>query len=456
MTGFWRDPTFQQKLVTFLCRDRNILKRVAHKLKPKDFEPRRGQGPEWHFIAELALDFYHKYKEPVAGMLRTEALDIIHQKKIEGRTREQLLKAVDKVNRADKLVAVEAIEQKVDDYLRRRVRQKAIQDILEEEEEGTLTNERLAQITNRVLKYTSQQYTVTDYFAGLDQRLVRRRLESSRKWPVLFIDPLDERMRVLSRGNLGMALAQYKVGKSVFLAWVSYAYMIQGLNVLYVTLEDHKEEVEDRFDSLYSRIALKELAGKGSELKEKFQRALDLTRGRLRIVDGTEGGVSVALIESIFDQQRNQGFTADAVVVDYDDEIEPPRRFAADKNARRHEFADIYRELRRFAAKRDLYVWTAAQAVRGKEDQKIIAGKDAAEDISKIRKVAFCVGIGRDTEYGRNGRYLYIAAHRHDESRVGFSIVGDFKTSVFYDDDETKTVAAAVAEKRAKEKGAEK
>ena len=454
--SYWRDPDFQQQLVTYLCRDRGILRRVAHKLKDKDFEPRRGQGPEWHLIAGIALTFFQKYNEPVAGMLRTEALDLVRQQKISGRVREQFLGAVDKINKADKLVAVESIEQKVDDYLRRRVRQRAIQQILSEEEEGTLTNERLAQICNKVLRYTGQKYTVTDYFSGLDSRITRRRLESHRKWPVLFIDPIDERMRVLSRGNLGMALAQYKVGKSVFLAWVAYAYMIQGLNVLYVTLEDHREEVEDRFDGLYTRVALKELGAHAGLVKRRFASSLELTRGRLKIVDGTEGGVSVALIESIFDQERNQGFVADAVVVDYDDEIEPPKKYAGDKNSRRHEFADIYRELRRFAAKRDIYVWTAAQAVRGKEDQKIIAGKDAAEDISKIRKVAFCVGIGRDIKYGRNGRYLYIAAHRHDESRVGFSIVGDFKASVFYDQEETVKKADEVADEKTKQRGVEK
>lgn len=452
--AYWRDPDFQQTLVKFLCKDRNFLKNVAPILKARDFEPRRGEGPELFWIADIALNFWQKYQEPVGGMLRTEVLDLIYRKKLQGKAKEKLLEVTEFIKKSNNLVAVEALEQRVVEYKAKRARNAAVQELLTLEEEGKLTNERLAKICNRVLKNFSSPYTVTDYFENVDQRAARRRIDKLRKWPYILIDPIDERIRVLSRGNLGLVLAQYKVGKSVFLVWLAFAYSLQGYKVMYVTLEDSKDEVEDRLDSLLTRVAIKQLSDKPVLVKNRFRKAMDVLKAKIKIVDGTEGGVSVAMVESIWDQERNKGFMADVVIIDYDDEIEPPKDRGSDKGARRFEFADIYRELRRFAARRKVFLWTAAQAVRGKEDQKIISGRDAAEDISKIRKVAFCMGIGRDTDYGPNGRYLYIAAHRHDESRIGFSIVGNFKKSTFYDKDRTIRQRAIVTAMKKKQKGA--
>lgn len=452
-SGYFKDPDFQQKLVMFLCKDRNFLKNTAPLLKAEDFKPTKGGTPELHMIAELALNFWNEFSEPIGGMLRTEVIDLARKKKLSSKSRERILDLVDGIRKADGLVAVEALERKVVEYKSRRARQAAVQQIIKLEEEGELSNERLVKICSSVLKNFSSPFTVTDYFETMPQRLSRRRLDKLRKWPYIFIDPIDERIRVLSRGNIGLALAQYKVGKSVFLIWLAYAYALQGYKVLYYTLEDPKEEVEDRLDSLFSRVAIKNLTEKPVRVKKQFKKAKSIIKAKIKIVDGTEGGMSVAMIESIWDQERNKGYAADLVIIDYDDEIEPPKHYGSDKGARRFEFADIYRELRRFASRRKIYLWTAAQAKRGKEDQRIISGKDTAEDISKIRKVAFCLGIGRNPEFGANGRYIYVAAHKYDQSRIGFDTVGYFEKGIFYDRESTVKMMARVVNRRKKGKG---
>lgn len=453
-SGYFKDPDFQQKLVMFLCKDRNFLKNVAPMLKAKDFEPRKGGTPELYYIADIALNFWREYGEPIGGMLRTEVQDLARKKKLSDKSRERLLDIVDGIRKADGLVAVEALERKVVEYKARRARQAAVAEIIQLEEDNALDNEKLVKICSRVLKNFGSPYTIVDYFEDMNTRVSRRRLEKLRKWPHIFIDPIDERIRVLSRGNIGLALAQYKVGKSVFLVWLAYAYALQGYKVLYFTLEDPREEVEDRLDSLFTRVAIKSLINTPIKVKNRFKQAKSIIKAKIKIVDGTEGGMSVAMIESIWDQERNKGYAADLVIIDYDDEIEPPKHYGSDKGARRFEFADIYRELRRFASRRKIYLWTAAQAKRGKEDQTIISGKDTAEDISKIRKVAFCMGIGRNPDFGVNGRYLYIAAHKYDQSHIGFNTVGDFTCGVFYDREDTVEAEATVlAGKKKKGKG---
>ena len=173
-------------------------------------------------------------------------------------------------------------------------------------------------------------------------------------------------------------------------------------------------------------------------------------RSRLKIIDGTEGGISVLRIEEIWERERNRGFTADVVVIDYDDEIKPPRK----QEERRFEFADIYRSLRTFAAQKQVIVWTAAQTGRKTENMKVITAAATAEDISKIRKATLAIGIGKG-DWGENSRYLYVAAHKFDKMHVGCNIMGDFGSGIFYDREATMRELDSEAAARQEELGEE-
>src|SRR6185369_8123867 len=165
------------------------------------------------------------------------------------------------------------------------------------------------------------------------------------------------------------------------------------LNALYFTLEDPIETVEDRLDGSMTGMSIRDLAEQSDVFLKKFRRVRQLLRGKIHIYDGTDGGMTVARIEEICERMRNQGFPPDVVIIDYDDEIQAPESYKGD-GGRRREFADIYRELRAFAARKQVWVWTAAQTRRGKDDQMVVGGDEVAEDISKVRKVFMCLGIG--------------------------------------------------------------
>jgi hypothetical protein len=154
-------------------------------------------------------------------------------------------------------------------------------------------------------------------------------------------------------------------------------------------------------------------------------------------VDGTEGGWTVTRIEKLWEQLKGEGFTADAIVVDYDDEIESEKTFKGE-SARRFEFADMYRRMRKAAARLKVIWWTAAQTSKKAETKKWVTGQDAAEDVSKVRKCFIAIGIGRDPEAEDDSlRYLYVAAHKHDRSRFGVEIWSDYDSAIFYDREKT-------------------
>jgi hypothetical protein len=428
-TSYFRDPDFQRRLVQFICRDRNFLRECAYLLEPDDFKPRKNESTDLWTIATAALEFWRKYREPIGGMLRSEMLDYSRKMNFSERERTRILETVTILQKTGGLVAVEALVEKVVSYKRDRLKAAAVDQLLDLKERGELTDEKWLQVCMEgVQRFGSNTYQAVDYFKGLEDRIERRQLYRRRKHPFLMIDPLDERIRAIGRGHLGLWLAYLKMGKSLGLIHTALAYMVQGMNVLYFTLEDPMVDTEDRFDANITALPTKRLVELPKTLRIRYSRFTRLLRSKLKIIDGTDSELTVAKVDEIWERERNRGFTADAVLIDYDDEIKPPRK----NNERRFELADIYRDLRRFAARRDIIVWTAAQTGRHSEGRKIITSSTVAEDISKIRKVMLAIGIGQG-EWGENSRYLFVAAHKFDRQHVGCHIISDPDRAVFYD-----------------------
>lgn len=465
--GYMSDPEFREMVLGHLCKDRNFLKRVGGLLEEKDFRAKKGgEGQEIQWVAELAIDWWHEYREPIGPMLGVEVQNLIREGRVANvrigqRQKEELRELVDRIRKGDTgLVAVEALEKRIIDYKTRQAKRDAIQKLLDYQEKGELTDDRFLRVIYEATKRFGQTGKIIDYETTVKKRIARRQREQLRKFPFLFIDPLDREVKTIPRGAVGLLIAKYKRGKSLGLTWIARAMALQGYNVLYFTLEDPQDTVEDRFDACMTGVPLKQLNERSNTFRKRFRRARKLLRGKIKIYDGTEGGMSVARMEEVWERCRNQGFTADVVIIDYDDEIQPPEAYKSD-SGRRREFADIYRELRRFASKKDVYLWTAAQTRRGKDDAYIVTGDEIAEDISKVRKVGMCIGIGaaykpRDPKVGwneNNGRYLYIAAHKWDKQKVGWPIMADMDRAIFYDQEATMKRMAEVRANKGRKRG---
>jgi hypothetical protein len=275
--------------------------------------------------------------------------------------------------------------------------------------------------------------TQTDFFNKFQDRNVRRVRGDVAKYPYLMIEPLDVLVRTICRGQVGLVMAPWKGRKSLMLLWIALAYSLQGLRVLYYTLEDPLITVEDRLDSMITRVPVKMLTEKASVVARRFPRFKRFVTNNLRLIDATgETGLSIVQVNADVRALRESGYDVDAVIIDYDDEIQPVRK----NQDRRFEFAEIYRHMRKSAATLDVLWWTAAQTNKLSEHKRIITGSDLAEDVSKARKVSFALGIGKG-DWGKNSNYLYVAAHKNDYQFVGCNIMGDPERVLFYDHDKT-------------------
>lgn len=449
MASWFRDKDFQKHLVTFICRDRNFLKKCGGLLQPKDFRPNRDESDERWIVATQALEFWHKYRQPIGGMLRPNIVDFVRKNNVDEVRRKKLYKLVDYINSGEKLVAVEAMEDRVIEYLRDKKMKDSIEKLIERQEEGSLDNEYFVRVCREVIEWSGKPKRLVSKFLdreALEHRISRRRVSIKNKRPLLLIDELDAKTKIIARGDLGLVIALYKKGKSAMLAHIADAYAKQGLKVIYITLEDPIDEVEDRMDAALTGIPIDKLNDLPNKLRKRFKKFSAKISGKIRIVDATDEGISVDEIEETWERLRDEGFDADVIIVDYDDEIKPPRTHKGE-SSRRMEFADIYRALRKLASRRSLIIWTAAQTKRIGENTKIITGDKLAEDVSKIRKATIAIGIGQG-EHHEDARYLYVAAHKRGRSRFGFEIMCSMNKGLFYDRERTYAMQKAKKQNR--------
>lgn len=440
--SYWHDEDWLERVLIPLCRDRNFLKKMNGILHENDFKPRKGEGMwEAYWVASRAFQHWRDYKEPIGGLLKAEMLDYAreHKKEVGKKGREKLLDLVDRIRHTDSSIAVEAIEKKVLQYKQRREMARAVRDLISLQEKGELNGRKWYEICKKAIESHDKLIGIGNYEEDVDKRIRRREKNRDREFPVLFIDGFDAEFRTFPRGEYGIILAKYNVGKSTSAVHLAKAYAMQGFNVLLYTLEDMLDMVEDRLDSSLSRIPMRRLYDKSSKLRRRLNKALEKIRGRIRIVDGTDGGMTIQRMEEIWENFRNQGFNADVIICDYDEGVVASEEYKGDSGERR-EMKSIHRGFKSFVARRQLWGWMLAQTTRGKSGVRkmIVTGDDAAIDISKMKICALCLGIGDGPEeMGDDSRYLNVAKHRYDKARKGVPIVGDYKRAIFYDSEKT-------------------
>jgi hypothetical protein len=435
--SFFGDEHFQDALTALLCRDTKALRDCASLLDPNDFKPVKGMRwgrPRW-IIAERALEHYQKYHEPIGALLGADVLDYANSINLGERAVAELKEYCTRLA-AVKLVTPDAVTGKVIRFKRDKLKALAVQEMVEAQSVGMLTDEKWHEIHNRVMNGHHTSTETYNYLEHIGDRIERRKQGDARiRTPWTFIDPLDALVRCVGPNQLGLLIAPYKRGKSLMLLWLAVAYVLQRLNVLYLTLEDPLQDAEDRLDSIVTAIPIKSLTEYPDLLRRRFERFRGLVRRQLKIFDGTGGGVTVARIEQIIMQERERGFMADAVIIDYDDEIAPVTK----QKERRFEFADIYRDLRQMIARLGLIGWIAAQTQRDTESLKILSGDRVAEDISKLRKVTMAISMGKgDPDWGSDAIYLWIAAHKFDMQHVGCHIVPCLDRMLIFDREATE------------------
>ena len=166
--------------------------------------------------------------------------------------------------------------------------------------------------------------------------------------------------------TLNVALAGTGVGKSLFMCSLAGSFLLQGKNVLYITLEMAEERIAERVDANLLNINIQDISEMPRPIFEN--KVLDIqkkTQGQLYIKEYPTASAHAGHFDALLKElQLKKSFVPDVVFVDYLN-ICTSQRYRAGSNVNSYTVVKaIAEELRGLAVKYNLPIVSATQTTR--------------------------------------------------------------------------------------------
>ena len=263
----------------------------------------------------------------------------------------------------------------------------------------------------------------TDYFDDPKSRLMGLKNQNgqvSTGWTTL-----DKRLfGGFNKGELNIFAGGSGAGKSLFLANLGCNWVLNGMNVAYVSFELSEPLVSMRIDSMLTDIPTKEIFKDldGVEMKVKL---LGKKSGKLQIKYMPSGKTANDLRSWIKEYEIKTGTKLDVILVDYLDlmmpinkKVSPSDLFVKDKF--------VSEELRNLAMELNVIFVTASQLNRGAVEEIEFDHSHIAGGLSKIQTADNVIGIFTSRAMKERGRYQVQLMKTRSSSGVGSKIDLEF------------------------------
>ena len=191
--------------------------------------------------------------------------------------------------------------------------------------------------------------------------------------------------------TLNIALAGTGVGKSLFMCHVAAGAMVQGKNVLYITLEMAEEKIAERIDANLLNVTLDDLIDLPKDMYDKkVARVREKCTGKLIIKEYPTASASVTHFRTLLNELNlKRSFVPDIIFIDYLN-ICCSSRIKAGANINSYTYVkSIAEELRGLAVECNVPIVSATQTTRsgftssdpGLEDTSESFGLPATADL---------------------------------------------------------------------------
>ena len=170
----------------------------------------------------------------------------------------------------------------------------------------------------------------------------------------------------LPNKTLNIALAGTGVGKSLFMCHVASSVLLQGKNVLYITLEMAEERIAERIDANLLNVSIQDIAGLPKQMFEtKVNNLAKKTQGTLIIKEYPTASAHCGHFKGLLNELAlKKSFRPDIIFIDYLN-ICASERYRAGSNVNSYSYIKaIAEELRGLAVEANVPIVSATQTTR--------------------------------------------------------------------------------------------
>ena len=263
----------------------------------------------------------------------------------------------------------------------------------------------------------------TDYFADPRGRLMGLKDKNgqiSTGWPCM-----DRKLfGGMNRGELNIFAGGSGAGKSLFLANLGVNWALQGLNVVYLTLELSEALVSMRIDSMITGVPTREIFRDLDDVEMKVK-MIGKKSGQLQIKYMPSGKTVNDIRAYVKEYEIKCGKPIDVLLIDYMDLLMPiGKKISAENLFVKDKY--VSEEIRNLAMEKQVLCVTAAQLNRGAVEEVEFDHSHISGGLSKIQTADNVFGIFTSRAMRERGRYQLQLMKTRSSSGVGQKIDLEF------------------------------
>ena len=263
----------------------------------------------------------------------------------------------------------------------------------------------------------------TDYFADPRGRLMGLKDKNgqvSTGW-----ETMDKKLfGGFNRGELNIFAGGSGAGKSLFLANLGVNWALQGLNVVYLTLELSEQLVSMRVDSMTTGITTRDIFKNIDDVEMKVK-MIGKKSGAFQVKYMPSGKTANDIRAYLKEYEIKTGKKVDVLLVDYLDLLMPiGKRISAENLFVKDKY--VSEELRNLAMELQCVFVTAAQLNRGAVEEVEFDHSHISGGLSKIQTADNVIGIFTSRAMRERGRYQLQLMKTRSSSGVGQKVDLEF------------------------------
>jgi archaellum biogenesis ATPase FlaH len=242
------------------------------------------------------------------------------------------------------------------------------------------SRDSIPSLLTEALGVSFDEHVGHDYLADYNERYDFYHLKEERiSFGLTYFDKITK--GGIPNKTLNIALAGTGVGKSLFMCHLASTVLLQGKNVLYITLEMAEERIAERIDANLLDVQIQDIIEIPKPMfEDKVTKLQKKTQGNLIIKEYPTASAHAGHFDALIKELHlKKDFVPDIIFIDYLN-ICVSQRYRAGSNVNSYTVVkSIAEELRGLAVKYNVPIFSATQTTRGGFSNSDVSLTDTSE-----------------------------------------------------------------------------